>query len=73
MRLACGTCPCLRRLILQYVLMPADQLVDVANEYKGQGLATVAISANSVKTHPQVLVLRVPACSAPEPVVTVCT
>jgi hypothetical protein len=34
----------------------ADQLVDVANEYKGQGLATVAISANSVKTHPQVLV-----------------
>ena len=38
---------------------PADQLVDVANEYKGQGLATVAISANSVKTHPQVLVHRV--------------
>jgi hypothetical protein len=34
---------------------PADQLVDVAKEYKGQGLATVAISANSVKTHPQVV------------------
>lgn len=32
----------------------ADGLVEVAKEFENEGLATVAISANSVKTHPQV-------------------
>lgn len=39
------------------LMFPADGLVDVAREFEGQGLATVAISANSVKTHPQVLLV----------------
>lgn len=41
----CNHCP--------FVLAIIDGLVEVTKEFQGQGLATVAISANSVKTHPQ--------------------
>jgi peroxiredoxin len=41
----CNHCP--------FVIAIIDGLVEVAKEYRDAGLATVAISSNSVKTHPQ--------------------
>ncbi len=41
----CNHCP--------YVVHIADAFATFAAEYKGKGLATVAISANDIATHPQ--------------------
>lgn len=41
----CNHCP--------YVLHVKDQLIDIARQYAGKGIATIAISANDVKKYPQ--------------------
>ena len=35
-------------------LPKTEKLVDVVGEFQGAGLVTVAISSNSIQTHPQV-------------------
>jgi hypothetical protein len=39
---------------LSYVVMLKDSIAALAKEYQAQGVDVVAISSNSVKTHPQV-------------------
>jgi thiol-disulfide isomerase/thioredoxin len=41
----CNHCP--------YVLHVKEQLIAIAKEYEGKGIATVAISSNDVKNYPQ--------------------
>lgn len=41
----CNHCP--------YVIHLRDALIEMANDYAGKGLEVVAISSNSVQTHPQ--------------------
>ena len=41
----CNHCP--------FVKILKEGIVSLTNEYQGKGLASVAISANSIKTHPQ--------------------
>ena len=46
----CNHCP--------FVVNIRKELVAIASEYMEQGLGVVAISSNSIQTHPQVTVLK---------------
>lgn len=46
----CNHCP--------YVVLLKEEIVRIAKEYEAKGVAVVAISSNSVQTHPQVGTIR---------------
>lgn len=45
---------CLYPLLPRYVVLLKEGLVAVAREYAARGFKAVAISSNSIETHPQV-------------------
>ncbi len=47
--------PCPRSNHCPFVVHLKPALVELAKEYQGKGVKVVAISSNSVETHPQVL------------------